>query len=88
MTTTQGRRLYAPDGDATQLTYMPGDYAKDESTGWWFIRAPKGSLGTLRQHTFEEHEDGSITVSPSIVIDTPGIAYWHGWLERGVWREA
>ena len=82
----EGRRL--PDGDATQLDYAPGDYAKDLQTGWWFFRTPNNLLASMRTHTVEEHEDGSITVSPSIVVDTPGVAYWHGWLERGVWREA
>lgn len=31
-----------------------------------------------------EHEDGAITVRPSI-LDPDG---WHGWLERGIWRSA
>ena len=30
---------------------------------------------------------GIPTVSPSILItDERGVALWHGWLERGVWR--
>lgn len=33
----------------------------------------------------EEHGDGTISVSPSIMDDSP--LGWHGWLERGVWRE-
>jgi hypothetical protein len=39
-------------------------------------------------HTFTVHEDGTLTVSPSILVrpyhDSPG---WHGYLEHGVWRE-
>ena len=34
----------------------------------------------------DEHEDGTITVTPSIVITTH-VGTWHGFLERGVWRE-
>ena len=49
---------------------------------------PKGWGGILSNHTVMEHEDGSITVTPSILIgpagDSPG---WHGFLERGVFRE-
>lgn len=37
-----------------------------------------------------EHEDGTITISPSIHLHpTPNGSRsgWHGFLERGVWRE-
>lgn len=54
----------------------------------WEVRAPDGSAGRLDPslHTVIEHEDGTITVSPSIDFSkrTPGA--FHGWLERGVWR--
>lgn len=32
-------------------------------------------------------EDGTITVSPSILISHWEGRSWHGYLERGVWRE-
>ena len=83
----QGARRWAPDGDATRLDYQPGDYAKDEATGWWFFYTPNGLPGTLRDHGVQEHEDGTITVSPSILVRGPGLDGWHGFLERGVWRE-
>ena len=51
--------------------------------GVWYIRDPRGVIGALRTHTVTEHDDGTITVSPSI-LDPDG---WHGYLERGVWRE-
>jgi hypothetical protein len=39
-----------------------------------------------------EHEDGTITVSPSILVSTSRdgkpLEVWHGFLERGVWRVA
>jgi len=50
----------------------------------WNIRGPKGGSGILDGHTVVEHEDGTITVSPSLLI--PGV--WHGWLESGVFRDA
>jgi hypothetical protein len=34
-----------------------------------------------------EHEDGTITVSPSILVSNPQQGeLFHGHLERGVWR--
>lgn len=78
-----GRRL--PDYDTGEgVVFAPSDYGR--VAGVWHARAPKGHLGCLRGHTVTEHEDGTITVSPSILIDD-GHTKWHGYLERGVWRE-
>lgn len=60
----------------------PGDYGKD-SDGLWWCKPPKGPSGVLSDHQIAEHDDGTITVTPSILM--PGV--WHGYLERGVWRE-
>lgn len=49
--------------------------------------APNGSVGDLSGHEVTEHDDGTITVSPSILINQPPDKQWHGYLERGVWRE-
>jgi hypothetical protein len=66
-----------------------GSYGPSGDT--WHVKAPDGSLGNLRNHDVEEHEDGTITVSPSILITThrggQDVELWHGYLERGVWRE-
>jgi hypothetical protein len=71
----------------------PGDYGRINRTLeqvwncehqlWWQVKAPDGSMCSLNPaiHTVVEHEDGTITVTPSIVTST-----WHGWLEKGVWR--
>lgn len=74
--------------------YEPGDYGRWKGT--WWVRVPNGAIGNVSKHTVVEHEDGTITVSPSILIsgrrwDEAAQAYqhreiWHGWLERGVWR--
>ena len=67
----------------------PGVYVKvtkaEGGTVYW-IRDPNGRVGRLESHTVTEHEDGTITVSPSILDPSPG--GWHGFLERGVWRPA
>jgi len=69
--------------------FAPGDYGKHPSDGRWMANAPGGGLGDLSQHDVTEHLDGSITVSPSILITASradGDIHWHGYLERGVWR--
>jgi hypothetical protein len=56
--------------------------------GEWFVWPP-GTYGaaSISDHTVVEHEDGTITVSPSIAYSTPDRDdYWHGYLEHGVWR--
>jgi hypothetical protein len=88
--TTQGRRVYPAD-DTGVLRFAEGDYGQDPKTGRWYGRVPGGDLGDLTNHQITEHEDGTITVSPSILVyggDGQG-GYreaWHGFLERGVWR--
>lgn len=72
-----GRRV--PDGGHPSLA--PGDYWKD-ADGLWWVRPPRGHMGTLDGHEVTEHENGTITVSPSILSSE-----YHGFLERGVWRE-
>lgn len=97
----QGRRL--PDGFHFRDS-SPGDFWKqsyglrgeansfeEEERGksWdWHVRDPLGSMGKLgvENHQVEEHEDGSITCSPSLHNTRDG--GYHGWLERGVWRDA
>jgi hypothetical protein len=85
-----GRRL--PDGDDV---FAAGDYGRlevgAEQKRWvWHARPPRGHLGSLANHDVTEHEDGTITVSPSILITSHNEGdpeVWHGFLERGVWRE-
>lgn len=70
-----------------------GAYWLDED-GTWSVCTPNGRIGSLANHTVTEHEDKTITVSPSILVysrpahgdvnERPG---WHGFLEHGVWRE-
>jgi hypothetical protein len=72
----------------------------ERNVGWyWTVCDPNGQLGTFQSHTVEEHEDGTITVTPSIldphsytpedfqrmgVFAIAGPGY-HGHLIRGVW---
>ncbi len=79
-----GRRV--PDGTEPFPGYEPGDYGRYAER--WFVRPPGCSelYGDVSGHEVVEHEDGTITVSPSILIKGHE-ATWHGYLERGQWRE-
>lgn len=92
----KGRRVF-PDADGEiirQLT-QEGDFGKD-SRGRWFARPPRLKEVTgvwLNNPNYSwkitEHEDGTITCSPSIWCNKgyPEYGEWHGFLERGDWRE-
>lgn len=85
-TTTKGTRKYI--GSDGHLWLDEGEYGQRKD-GVWLARQPGGHLGNLSNHEVTEHEDGTITVSPSILISGgPNSNPWHGYLERGVWREA
>jgi hypothetical protein len=89
--TTQGRRL----PDAKPGDVLPDAHADDYRGGYWraegewYCGVPaKGfGVGRLSRHTVIEHEDGAITVSPSILVNRGAGRSWHGFLERGIWRE-
>jgi hypothetical protein len=78
-----GTRIYNWDLDLLP----PGGYAKDES-GIWHCRAPVEGYyfgGNLRGHKVEEHKDGTISVTPSILIQHYR-GKWHGYLKNGNWE--
>lgn len=86
----------APDGSEYHET-RPGAYWKQTRNGraleghrgrdWdWVVHCPDGSHGSLTHHDVVEHDDGTITVSPSILVT--GAGSYHGYLERGEWRPA
>lgn len=77
-----GRRVY-PD-EKGNLLLCEGEYGKDKY-GTWYVRPPGCHMGSLINHEVTDHEDGTITVSPSILLDD-GEHKWHGFLEKGVWR--
>lgn len=65
----------------------PGDYWKSDNGKYWFCCTPDGRVGNLARHDVTEHDDGTITVSPSILVSGGGSdGNWHGYLEHGVWR--
>ena len=66
--------------------YRPEDYGLFR--GLWYCCCPDGSHGNLSAHEVTEHEDGTITVSPSILVFNGYEEAYHGWLEAGEWRAA
>lgn len=90
-------------GDLTEGRAAEGydDFFGSSDPTWWMLRPEKkegasGPLWLTRHpgadhhgsladgHEVTEHEDGTISVYPSILCRACG---WHGYLERGVWRE-
>ncbi len=67
----------------------PGEYGKD-SVGQWYCVPPNQPelLANISGHQVTEHEDGTITVSPSILVSLKHLGLqWHGYLECGIFRE-
>ena len=60
----KGKRL-----DDNEYPFKPGEYSK--CRGVWFCNPPKEGIGmgSLEDHDIIEHEDETITVSPSILIE-------------------
>lgn len=80
-----GRRVR----DKEPHEFEPGDYGQWNRDGnRWHARTPNGHLGNLGAHDVTEHDDGTITVRPSIAVSDGEKELWHGYLERGVWRLA
>lgn len=80
---TQGRRR--PDGTPVH-ELEPGDYSVHRAGERVWLCLPSGQFGQVDyQWTVTvEGSEGPVTVSPSIHDAPDG---WHGFLERGVWRE-
>lgn len=94
---TQGR---ARPAETDVLDLEPGDYCVKQSRdgqriAW--VCVPNGHVGRLEGWTLTEHDDGTVTLSPSILCHETTlfnendqrvtIPEWHGYLEQGVWRE-
>lgn len=84
MSSTPGKAVRWPEsGVLTRL-----QYAKHPHEGVWYAMTPNGLLANLKKHTVTEHDDGTITVQPSILVNGGRHEEWHGFLEAGVWRDA
>lgn len=89
----QGTRLFETKDDDEDFIWKiaktPGSYGTINGRDW-FCSTPNGLLGNLSAHEVVEHEDQTITVSPSILVtrgSRHGDPSWHGYLKHGIWSE-
>jgi hypothetical protein len=71
------------DLDDTRVCYW-------RSPGEWWIYLPRAGVGRLTNHEVTEHEDGTVTVRPSVGMkpaSSGGGYVRHGFLTRGEWGE-
>jgi hypothetical protein len=97
-------RLDIGGNDVVPWFLKPGEYTvrhgQDGQPVAWVVTPNGHGPARLEGWDLTEHEDGTITVSPSILAHPPtghdrsrGVrvleysSAWHGYLERGVWRE-
>jgi hypothetical protein len=70
--------------------WEPGDFGYSVEDECWIGITPNDHAAHLGRHTVVEHCDGTITVSPSILVSTSAqgksVEVWHGYLEAGTWR--
>jgi len=74
------------DGDWT-TDRQPGEYWRNGDRWCGITPLPFAHYVDVTTWTVTEHEDQTITVSPSIFVNRGRPNAWHGFLERGVWRE-
>lgn len=62
----------------------PGEYGiwKDDT---WFGCTPNDEMCWLKSHQVTKNSDGTITVTPSILVSNSKCKLWHGYLTNGVW---
>lgn len=82
----EGKRVFL--NEEGHLILGVGDYGKDADGVWWArVPAPGFSMATLTLHEIIEHDDHTITASPSILMEKGNGVSWHGYLVKGVWRQ-
>lgn len=69
----------------------PGDYCfrgEGDARFLWVVVPNGNGPARLEGWSVTEHEDGAVTASPSILAHANHEhGEWHGYLERGIWRE-
>lgn len=87
---TQGRRL--PDDSFQPWEMRPGDYGKRKGNWWGCCPGEPSGGGQLTGNaegdpnwTVTEHDDGTITASPSIHLVVADKTIYHGFLQAGAW---
>ena len=63
-----------------------GEYGQSPEGNWYCCPPNTNLIANITAHTITEHDDKTITVSPSILVQYKS-EKWHGYLELGIWRE-
>ena len=71
---------------------IPGKICYYEADGKWYLYLPGCGLGGLGKHTVVENNDGTITVTPSILVtghdnEKMEKTIRHGFVTNNIWRE-
>lgn len=74
--------------ETRELTDTKGAYMKDDKGMWWAHCPTNNFIGNLGGHEIVEHDDGTITVSPSILVTEGKGEQYHGYLRAGEWTDA
>ena len=77
------KRVYLDENG--ELNLKPGEYGKHRD-GLWYVMPKEDLLANLGKHNITEHEDGAITVNPSILVSNH-LGSWHGYLTHGILKE-
>lgn len=73
--------------DTAPHLLQPGEYGRWSQDNNFYAKPPgTDTIANLANHDVEEERDGTITVSPSIMINKGEPDMWHGYLEKGVWK--
>ena len=76
-----------PDFSMKPHQLKPGEYGRCAPDGDWYGIPPGTAvLANFAGHDITEHDDGTVTVAPSILVGRCHQVDWHGFLERGEWR--
>lgn len=78
-------KLVEFQGDEDPSILKSGEYGF-WSGNWWAVPPGTDLCANLAKHEVVVNENGTISVSPSILVSDHKSS-WHGFLEKGVWRE-
>lgn len=83
----QGKRTELIQQEGGFQLLNPGEYGQWKD-GNWYGTTPNGHCANLSRHTVTEHGDGTISVTPSILVSDEQVGQlWHGYLTKGIWNE-
>lgn len=78
-------------GKWPQADFKESEISYWKENGIWYLYLPGCGTGNLSGHSVIEHEDGTITASPSILVTGHANGkpvQRHGYLEHGEWRDS